>query len=153
LEDWDVMTAASVRPFVRALALTVGLAACAPAAPPASVAAPRLLPADHVDWAPAPAPAGAQQAVLWGDPQTGPSGILLRWPGGAVFPLHALTNDSRAFVQSGTLTVRYGGGEAVALGAGSFMSLPARLPHEATCLTGAACTFYVEHAGKFEFAH
>jgi hypothetical protein len=97
-----------------------------------------LVPADKVQFQPAPPflPAGAQLAVLEGNPsEKGSITLRLKFPANYVVPPHWHSMAERITVISGTFFV--GAGDAVdrkgstALEPGGFVSLPARMHHYA----------------------
>ena len=95
-----------------------------------------VVPADKVQWGPAPAilPAGAELAVLEGNPaQKGALVLRLRMPANYKIPAHWHSMDERVTVLSGTFNVGMGdklspqGSQA--LTPGGFVSLPAKMHH------------------------
>jgi hypothetical protein len=93
-------------------------------------------------------PQGAQMAVLWGDPNTGPSAMLLRLSKG-VSALHLHTADYHSVMLEGT-TQHWEQGqsqtEAKLLRAGSHWFQPGNMAHTDACLTDQ-CLMYVQWAG------
>lgn len=85
--------------------------------------------------APAPYPAGAQMAVLSGDPSKAGSqyAVRLKLPDGARIGAHTHGDTEDVTVVSGTLMVAVGtafdAAHMTALGQGSFVSIPAGTPH------------------------
>ncbi|MGF1621963.1 MAG: cupin domain-containing protein [Rhodomicrobiaceae bacterium] len=97
-----------------------------------------VIQADAVQWGPAPAslPPGAQAAVLLGNPgKEGPFVLRLKFHDGFTVPPHRHSKDELVTVISGTFGIT--SGETVdrasikALPAGSFVHLPAGMPHYA----------------------
>jgi Domain of unknown function (DUF4437) len=95
-----------------------------------------LVPADKVQWGPAPPflPAGAQIAVLRGNPsEKGPVTLRLRFPANYNIPAHWHSMAETVTVLSGTFNVGMGdkldrqAGQA--LQPGGFVSLPATMRH------------------------
>ena len=82
-------------------------------------------------------PDGPRMAVLWGDPNTGPSAVLLEMKKGAV-PLHVHTADYHLVVIEGTMN-HWGAGQTEAdakpLQPGSYWFQPGNLPHADSCLS------------------
>jgi quercetin dioxygenase-like cupin family protein len=131
--------------FMMALTLSAS-AMAAGAQPPAKPAQPVAAPAAHVlltpgdmKWGPAPPilPAGAQAAVLDGDPtRPGFFTIRLKFPDGYKVPAHWHPSDEHVTVLQGTL--RAGMGDAHNDAAlhdftvGSFLKLPKRMHHFVT---------------------
>jgi Domain of unknown function (DUF4437) len=95
-----------------------------------------LVPADKVQWGPAPPalPAGAEIAVLEGNPsEKGPVTLRLRFPANYALPPHWHSMTERVTVLSGTLNVGMGDKldrrASQALEPGGFVSLPAKMNH------------------------
>ena len=97
-----------------------------------------MVPGDAVKWGPAPPslPPGAQAAALLGSPaKEGPFVLRLKFPDGFVVPPHRHSKDEFVTVISGGFGVSHG--EKVnragvkALPPGSFVHLPAGMPHYA----------------------
>jgi quercetin dioxygenase-like cupin family protein len=94
--------------------------------------------ADAVKWGPAPPslPPGAQAAVLLGSPaQDGPFVLRLKFPAGFTVPPHRHSKDEFVTVISGRFAVSAGEkldrASLKSLPAGSFVHLPAGMPHYA----------------------
>ena len=134
-------------PTSSALVLSlVAAAACAQqptASQPASAAkAPASATASkspELNWGPAPAvfPAGAQMAVLQGDPgSTNLFTVRLRFPNGYRLPAHTHPTDEHVTVISGTFHVGMGATfdpkSMMALHAGGFVTAPANHAHYAS---------------------
>jgi hypothetical protein len=97
-----------------------------------------LVPADKVQWSPAPPflPPGAQISVLEGNPaEKGAVTLRLQFPANYSIPPHWHSMTERVTVLSGALHV--GGGDTLdrrasqTLAPGGFVSLPARMHHYA----------------------
>jgi hypothetical protein len=97
-----------------------------------------VVPADDVSWSPGPPtlPSGAQLAVLFGSPaEDGPFVIRLKFPAGYEVPPHWHSKAEHVTVIAGEFGM--GTGEvperaaAPLLAAGSFVGIPARMPHYA----------------------
>jgi hypothetical protein len=115
-------------PIAVAAAVVVMFASVAAA--PAHV----VVPADKVQWGPAPPvlPAGAQIAVLEGNPAAkGPVTLRLKLPARYDIPAHWHSMDERVTVLSGSFHVGMGDKldrqASQTLGAGGFVSLPAKM--------------------------
>jgi quercetin dioxygenase-like cupin family protein len=122
------------------LALSLGTAAILSVAPSIQAAEPhhKVMPGDAVQWGPAPPslPPGAQAAVLLGSPaQEGPFVLRLKFPSGFTVPPHRHSKDELVTVISGRFAIS--SGEKLdrtslkSLPAGSFVHLPAGMPHYA----------------------
>jgi len=95
-----------------------------------------LVPADKVQWAPAPPslPPGAQISVLEGDPsQKGAVTLRLKFPANYAVPPHWHSMTERVTVLSGALNVGMGDKldrqASQKLDPGGFVSLPAKMHH------------------------
>jgi hypothetical protein len=94
-------------------------------------------------------PQGAQMAVLWGDPSTGPSATLLRLNKG-VSAMHVHSADYHCVVLEGTVQHWEQGQSqdaAKLLRPGSFWFQPGNEAHTDACLTDR-CLLYVQWTGK-----
>jgi len=115
-----------------ALGITVAVVAWSVSAQSTHV----LVPADKVQWGPAPPvlPAGAQIAVLEGNPsEKGPVTLRLRFPANYNIPAHWHGMTERVTVLSGALHVGMGDTldrqTSQTLEPGGFVSLPAAMHH------------------------
>ena len=97
-----------------------------------------MVPGDAIKWGPAPPslPPGAQAAALLGSPaKEGPFVLRLKFPAGFVVPPHRHSKDEFVTVISGRVCDRgrreAGSRAAKPLPAGSFVHLPAGMPHYA----------------------
>jgi quercetin dioxygenase-like cupin family protein len=97
-----------------------------------------VVPGDAVKWGPAPPslPPGAQAAALLGSPaKEGPFVLRLQFPNGFVVPPHRHSKDEFVTVISGGFGVSHGEklnrAGVKALPPGSFVHLPAGMPHYA----------------------
>jgi quercetin dioxygenase-like cupin family protein len=122
------------------LALSLCSAVMLSVAPSLQAADPHhtVLAADAVKWGPAPPslPPGAQAAVLLGNPsQEGPFVLRLKFPSGFTVPPHRHSKDELVTVISGRFAVSAGErldrASLKPLPAGSFVHLPAGMPHYA----------------------
>jgi hypothetical protein len=95
-----------------------------------------VVPAEDVSWSPGPPtlPSGAQLTVLFGSPaEEGPFVIRLKFPAGYEVPPHWHSKEEHVTVIAGEFGM--GTGEALdrdaapLLAAGSFVRIPARMPH------------------------
>jgi Domain of unknown function (DUF4437) len=150
---------------VVALAITVAVAASSVSAQSPHV----LVPADKVQWGPAPPvlPAGAQIAVLEGNPaEKGPVTLRLRLPANYDIPAHWHSMTERVTVLSGALHVGMGDRldrqASQTLDPGGFVSLPAAMHHFAWTATptvvqidlvGPFDIFYVNPADNPQKSH
>ena len=98
----------------------------------------RMITPNDVKWGPAPKvlPAGAQAAVLFGDPaKEGLFALRVKFPSGYAIAPHTHPVDEVVTVISGTFNLGMGGtaekSTVTALPAGSFFALPPETPHYA----------------------
>jgi len=139
-------------PFA-ALALTL---ACA--SPSHAQATHIVVPANKVQWGPAPPvlPAGAQLAVLEGNPaEKGPIVMRLKLPGNYNIPPHWHSMAERITVLSGSFHI--GDGDKLdrqasqTLEPGGFLSLPAKMHHFAW--TSAPTVVQINLEGPFDLVY
>ena len=132
-------------------------AAEAPPPPPPPKAIVTTLPAD-LKWTAFDEKAGMDKsggfAVLWGDPQNGPNGLMIKLPAGNPGTPHTHTNtDFGVTVMGGPTHQQNGKEKAKPLPAGSFWSQPGGTPHTSACPGKAECLILVHfNDGKFDFA-
>jgi len=96
-----------------------------------------------------PMSAGAEVAVLWGDPNTGPSAVLFKMRKGAT-PLHTHSSDYHLAVIEGVMKHWVKGeSEAAAreLGPGSYWHIGGNVIHADSCLTDH-CVAFIKWDGK-----
>ena len=143
----------SHRLSVRLAPLALGLTLAA--GPAGAAQSHALVPADAVQWAPAPPalPAGAEIAVLEGDPSAkGPVTLRLRFPANYDVPAHWHSMAERVTVLTGALNV--GMGDRIdrqasqKLAPGGFASLPAMMRHFAWTTTPTVVQIHLE--GPFD---
>ena len=137
---------------IAALLLTGAFAATAPVALAQGGADPAI------KWGPAPAvfPAGAQMAVLQGDPSgTGLFTVRLRLPNGYKIPPHTHPTDEHVTVVSGSFSVGMGKtfdpSKMMALSAGGFATAPANEAHYA--VAKGATVVQVHAMGPFAMTY
>jgi len=116
------------------------------------------VPADKVQWGPAPPilPAGAQIAVLEGNPgEKGPIVMRLKFPANYEIPAHWHSMTERITVLSGTFNIGMGDKlnrkSTPALAAGGFLSLPASMRHYAWTSTPTVVQINLE--GPFDLVY
>ncbi|HSP15371.1 MAG TPA: cupin domain-containing protein [Thermoanaerobaculia bacterium] len=119
-----------------------------------------IQPLKQAQWGPAPPmlPAGAQIAVLAGDPtKATPFTIRLKFPANYAIPAHSHPTDENVVIVSGALT--FGMGDKLAknatanktLSAGGFALMPANMNHYA--FTTGATTIVVYGQGPVDFKY
>jgi quercetin dioxygenase-like cupin family protein len=145
---------------IRLTALSIGAAALFGAVMPADASDLHhmVVPADAVQWGPAPPslPPGAQAAALLGSPaKEGPFVLRLKFPAGFTVPPHRHSKDELVTVISGKFGIS--SGEKIdrasikALPAGSFVHLPAGMPHYAT--TEVETVVQINGVGPFDVVY
>ena len=117
-----------------------------------------VVPADKVQWGPAPPilPAGAQIAVLEGNPaEKGPITMRLKFPAGYNIPAHWHSMTERITVLSGAFNVGMGDKldrqKTQTLEPGGFLSLPAKMRHFAW--TSAPTVVQINLEGPFDLVY
>ena len=116
------------------------------------------IPGDKVQWGPAPPvlPAGAQIAVLEGNPaEKGAVVMRLKFPGNYNIPAHWHSMAERITVLSGAFHVGMGEKldreKTVTLASGGFVSLPAKMNHFAW--TSAPTVVQINLEGPFDLVY
>ncbi len=105
----------------------------------------------ELKWVDVPdAPKGAQQAVVYGDPQKGANGSFAKFAAGTEIPLHTHTAGGRSVVISGTMLEAAEGQKPKELGPGSYFYLPGGMKHTTACKAGAECLIYSHWSGAFD---
>lgn len=87
-------------------------------------------------------------SVQRGDPNTGPSVVLLKVPAGCAVPWHWHSFTEELMMVSGQARLQMKGQEPVVLEPGGYAFLPARHIHHFTAL--GACVFYLAIEGPFD---
>ena len=113
--------------------------------------APTLTSAKELKWTDVAQPAGAKQAVLWGDSKSGDNGVLVRWKFNSKAPDLVRTQDVHIVVLAGTFTVEIEGGYRE-FGPGGFVSIPKGVKHTLGCEAAGECKLIVHHPGAVEVA-
>ena len=130
--------------------------AAAPAPPPEARAAHVMLAPGEIKWRPfRPGGAGAKLAVLSGDPdKPGPFVIRIRQPAGAKVPPHWHPTDEHVTVVKGTMYFAMGEKfhkhGARELPVGSYLLLPAKMPHFAWTARKGESIVQVHGMGPFQ---
>lgn len=109
--------------------------------------------AEDLKWEPlkgAPPGSGVMGAVLWGNLEKGPFGILNKFPAGFKTPLHYHSSDLKAVIIKGAYIYVSESGEEKRLGPGSYFFEPAKDQHETRGAEDSETIFYVEGSGKFD---
>ena len=125
-----------------AAALLVPALACA-------ADAPTLTSARELKWTDVAEPAGAKQALLWGDAKSADSGVMVRWRFNSKMPETVRTQDLHIVVMAGTFTVEIAGGYRE-FGPGGFVSIPRGVKHTLGCEAAGECKFVMHRQGAIE---
>ncbi len=88
-------------------------------------------------------------AVETGNPDTGPSTIILKAPAGCVVPWHFHTAQEQAVVIKGTVKMEMTGSPAMSLGPGGFAVMAGKVPHQFSC-GHSECLIMVWFDGKYD---
>lgn len=126
-----------------------------PPPPPPDTGGYKLLAQVDLQYTPlAPEGEGPEMAVVWGNPQEGPSGFFLRIPSGAKAGVHNHTAAYHAVVVSGPHKHWLAGGakKAKPLEAGSYWFQPGGQAHDDECTSAIPCVLFIISEGKFDFA-
>jgi quercetin dioxygenase-like cupin family protein len=135
-----------------ALTLTATVAVCAPARTHADdTKRMTVVPREQAKFVPADPsrPDGAQIAVLWGDPATGPSAMLMKF-GKTDGALHTHTSDYHLMLLEGQMkhwVADSDRAKSPVLGPGSYWFQPGGDPHGDSCLSDE-CVMFIQWSGK-----
>jgi len=94
------------------------------------------------------APPCFTMAVAKGDPDNGPSTLLVKGTAGCDAPMHFHSVTEQLLMVRGTARLQMKGDQPKTLTAAAFATAPPRHPHRATCTT--ACEFYLISDGPFD---
>ena len=117
---------------------------------------------DEAKWGPAPPmlPAGAEIALLSGDPtRPVPYAVRLKFPAGYAVPAHSHPTDENVVVVSGALT--FGMGDKLVKGAaanktlkpGGYALMPAQMNHFAYTTTATTIVLYGQGPVEFKYVN
>ena len=107
---------------------------------------------DSITWKPVdPKHAGLMMFVVWGNPNTGTSEFLQKFPAGMDSGWHWHTAAYQGVVIQGRFTHTFKGAAPETGGSGSMWSQPARQVHDDKCEEGADCIIVVYFHGKLDF--
>jgi quercetin dioxygenase-like cupin family protein len=82
-------------------------------------------------------------AVETGNPETGPSTLILKAPPGCVVPWHSHTAEEQLIVVRGTVLAEMTGHELTRLGPGGFAVMGSHMAHQFTCKGTTPCVMFV----------
>lgn len=134
-----------------ALVLLVAFAQTeAPKAQTPKVTGKTLVAPSDLKWVPLPGLAGAEQALVVGDPAKAAHCAFYRFPVGLKSPVHNHSFGDRGVVVSGVLTMAVDGAPAKRLPPGSFFSIAGGIPHVTAVEGNEPCVFFIEREGPFD---
>lgn len=100
-------------------------------------------------------PAGPQITALWGDPEKGPYGALLRFPAGFKSPMHTHSFDEYTVTIQGTAvhwTETESEATAKRMTPGSYTLIRGNVNHVSSCAPdGEECITFLTQAHPFDF--
>lgn len=105
----------------------------------------------EIKWSDLAEPAGARQALLWGDPKTADHGTLVRWKATTKVPDLLRTQDLHVVVLAGTFTVEIEGGYKE-FGPGGFARIPKGVKHTLGCEAVGECRLLMHQPGPADVA-
>jgi len=82
-------------------------------------------------------------AVEAGNPDTGPSTHILKFPKGCGYPWHYHTAEEQLMVVQGTVSVQMDKSAAELLATGGFAFMPSKVPHRFSCVSEHGCFAFV----------
>jgi quercetin dioxygenase-like cupin family protein len=94
---------------------------------------------------------GIERAVVWGNPDQGDYGTILRFQPGAERGWHSHSNPIHLVVIFGTVVWQAEGGPPQELGPGAGVNEAAKVKHDTKCKEGAQCLFLITGAKKYDF--
>ncbi len=135
---------------IRMLAIAIGIAALAlPATAQMNNEQMKVQTADSAAYGQLPVlPSCSSFNLLRGDPNSGPSVLLVKASSGCVVPWHWHTAREELMLADGTGSVEMKGEAAHALSKGTYVLLPGKNQHQFTCKT--QCLFFIDVADKFD---
>ena len=110
-------------------------------------------PAEDIKWDSlkgAPPGSGVMGAVLWGNLEKGPFGVLTKFPAGSKFPLHHHTSDLKLIVIKGAYIYVSENGTEKRCGPGSYLFEPGGDRHATRGAEDSETIFYTEGNKKFD---
>jgi quercetin dioxygenase-like cupin family protein len=95
-------------------------------------------------------PACLSSAVEVGDPDSGPSTILIKEEPGCVVRWHFHSAEQQMMVIKGELKAEMSTVPATVLGPGGFILIPSKEKHQFTCASKSECLFFLTIEGRFD---
>lgn len=99
-------------------------------------------------WGPGPQfmPNGVELAILHGDPAKPNADAFLKIPPNVKIPNHWHTSSERMILVQGQLNINYESQPPVNLNAGGYAFGPAKLRHDAVCVSSSPCVLFIAFA-------
>jgi hypothetical protein len=91
-----------------------------------------------------------QSALETGNPQAGPSTVILKAPSGCVVPWHWHTAQEQLMVVAGEVMAEMTDHAPTLLGPGGFAMMPGRMAHQFTCQGAQECVMFVTFDGAYD---
>jgi len=85
-----------------------------------------------------------------GDPDAGPSTIILKAPAKCMVPWHSHTAGEQLMIVRGEVLAEMEGMPAATLGPGGFASMPSRQKHQFSCGAKEECIMFVTFDRKYD---
>jgi quercetin dioxygenase-like cupin family protein len=89
-------------------------------------------------------------AVETGNPDTGPSTIVLKAPANCLVSWHYHTASEQLIVVQGNVKTEMDGMAAHILGPGGFAEMPSKVKHQFSCESQTACVMFVSFDRKYD---
>ncbi len=117
----------------------------AQATKPTESAISRSLEDSALKWGPAPAflPTGSELAVLHGDSAKKNADVFLKLPAKSLIPAHWHTSAERMILVAGEMHINFVGQEKIVLKPGNYAYSPAKLRHDAICVSETPCILFI----------
>jgi quercetin dioxygenase-like cupin family protein len=85
-----------------------------------------------------------------GDPDTGPSTLILKAAPGCKVPWHFHTAEEQLIVTQGSVQAEMDGMAAATLNAGGFAMMPSKVKHRFSCQSKTECVMFVTFDRKYD---
>lgn len=109
-----------------------------------------MVDSSHLTWKPlGGVPAGAQIAVLRGDPAKGPADLLLQIPADYLFPHHFHSGPELIVSLKGSFTYISHEGKTRDFDPGSYLYLPGGNKHSVRCTGPDGCLMFLQYDRRF----
>ncbi len=109
-----------------------------------------VVPLDKVQWVADDAPKCLSYAVETGNPETGPSTMILKAAPNCLVPWHLHTAREELMVAKGITLTEMEGMPATRLGAGGYAVMAGKQKHQFTCVSATECILFVTFDAKYD---